>query len=187
MPLDGRLARDDLETCFSRRSGDEQCMRRAKWLPAGSSILTWMRHRDSAFSGRPTRGPSPDSHFRPPCSRPTCWQTSLPTMLQGGSAATLSINGRVLVDRRAEREAVRSRHPSAARMLICGPGSAVPGDDYRNPVRPGPFGHARQQPAQLVVPLVEPQRRPEKRALPGRRSLRLPWTIHDRRRCCAGL
>jgi hypothetical protein len=54
------------------------------------------------FSGRPTRGPSPDSHFRPPCSRPTSWQTSLPTMPQGGSAATPSINGRVLVDRRAE-------------------------------------------------------------------------------------
>ena len=36
------------------------------------------------------------------------------------------------------------------------------------------FGHARQQPAQPVVPLVERQRRPAKRALPGRRSLRLP-------------
>ena len=139
------------------------------------------------FSGRPTRGPSPDSHFRPPCSRPTCSQTSLPTMPQGGSAATPSINGRVLVDRRAEREAVRSRHPSAARMLICGPGSAVPGDDYRNPVRPGPLRSRPAAASSARRALVERQRRPEKRALPGRRSLRLPWTVHDRRRCCAGL
>ena len=104
-------------------SGDEQCMRRAKWFPAGSSILAWMRHRDSAFQVGQPAGLRLTRISGPPCSRPTCSQTSLPTMPQGGSAATPSINGRVLVDRRAEREAVRSRHPSAARMLICGPGS----------------------------------------------------------------
>jgi hypothetical protein len=138
--LGGRLARDDLENLFpSYVSGDEQCMRRAKWFPAGSSILAWMRHRDSAFQVGQPAGLRLTRISGPPCSRPTCSQTSLPTMPQGGSAATPSINGRVLVDRRAERESVRSRHPSAARMLICGPGSAVPGDDYRNPVRPGPL------------------------------------------------
>ena len=91
MLLGGRLARDDLENLFpSYVSGDEQCMRRAKWFPAGSSILAWMRHRDSAFQVGQPRGPSPDSHFRAALQRPTSSQTSLPTMPQGGSAATPS-------------------------------------------------------------------------------------------------
>jgi hypothetical protein len=45
-------------------------------------------------SGRPTRGPSPDSHFQAALQRPTSSQTSLPTMPQGGPAASPSINGR---------------------------------------------------------------------------------------------
>ena len=48
MLLGGRLAQDDFENLFpSCVSGDEQ--RRAKWSPAGSSILAWMRDRDSAL------------------------------------------------------------------------------------------------------------------------------------------
>jgi hypothetical protein len=48
--LGGRLAQDNFENLFpSYVSGDEQSMRRAKWSPAGSSILAWMRDRDSAL------------------------------------------------------------------------------------------------------------------------------------------
>ena len=101
MLLGGRLARDDLETVFpSYVSGDEQYMRRAKWFPAGSSVLAWMRDRDSAFQvGQPAslRLTRISGQF---CVRPTSSQTSLPTMPQGGSAATRSNNRRVLVDRR---------------------------------------------------------------------------------------
>ena len=50
MLLGGRLASRRLGNLFpSYVSGDDQCMRKAKWFPAGSSILAWMRHRDSAF------------------------------------------------------------------------------------------------------------------------------------------
>jgi hypothetical protein len=51
--LGGRLAQDDLENLFpSYVSGGEQCMRRTKWFPAGSSILTWMRRAGLSRSWR---------------------------------------------------------------------------------------------------------------------------------------
>ena len=69
MLLGGRLAQDDLENLFpSYVSGDEQCMRRAKWFPAGSSILAWMRHRDSAFQVGQPAGLRLTCISGPPCS-----------------------------------------------------------------------------------------------------------------------
>lgn len=142
--LGGRLAQDDLENLFPwYASGEEQCMRRAKWFAAGSSILAWMRHRESAFQvGQPaglrltciSGRLAVDRLARRPRSQP-CRKAGRLRPRQS-TAACWSIAE--LKERRFGRD------PSAARMLICGPGSAVPGDDDRNPVRPGPL---RSRPA----------------------------------------
>jgi len=67
--LGGRLAQDDLEDLFPWYvSGEEQCMRRAKWFPARSSILAWMRHRDSAFQVGQLAGLRLTCISGPPCS-----------------------------------------------------------------------------------------------------------------------
>ena len=106
-------------------SGDEQCMRKDKWFPAGLSILAWMRHRDSAFQvGRPA-GLRLTRVSGPPCSRSTSSQTSLPSIPPRRVGCHPSISRRVLVDRRAEREAVRVAPPVDCPHAICGSGSST--------------------------------------------------------------
>jgi hypothetical protein len=103
--LGGRLAQDDLEDLFPWYvSGEEQCMRRAKWFPARSSILAWMRHRDSAFQVGQLAGLRLTCISGPPCSDRLARRPRSQPCRKAGRLRPRQSTA-VLVDRRAEREA----------------------------------------------------------------------------------
>jgi hypothetical protein len=148
------------QTCFRPYvSGDEQCMRRAKWFPAGSSILTWMRHRDSAFQVGQPAGLRLTCISGPPCSdrlarRPRSQPCRKAGRLRPRQSTAACWSIAELKERPLGRASRRCPHADL-RVGFSRSWRRLPQS------RPGQvrFGQARQQPAELVVHLVASYRR----------------------------